>query len=148
MLTNLRRQFFCLNNVDRTTRASLLGFIGEVIIIRSFLIPVGRKSTTDMDEQVVSMMVQLLFKLGELAIESDLCCDRKLSEITANGLVGCMSSGRRVFKKDNPMTAAIIIWSSDVRASGRRIGLSSGTSHPADSLKNHLEALVFHPGIG
>mgnify|MGYP006946532813 CR=1 FL=1 len=64
-------------NVDRTTRASLLGFIGEVIIIPSFLIPVGRKSTTDMDEQVVSMMVQLLFKLGELAIESDLCCDRK-----------------------------------------------------------------------
>ncbi len=104
MLTNLRRQFFCLNNVDRTTRASLLGFIGEVIIIRSFLIPVGRKSTTDMDEQVVSMMVQLLFKLGELAIESDLCCDQKLSEITANGLVGCMSSERRVFKKDNPMT--------------------------------------------
>lgn len=68
--------------------------------------------------------------------------------ITANGLVGCMSSGRRVFKKDNPMTAAIIIWSSDVRASGRRIGLSSGASHPADSLKNHLEALIFHPGIG
>ena len=77
MLTNLRRQFFCLNNVDRTTRASLLGFIGEVIIIRSFLIPVGRKSTTDMDEQVVSMMVQLLFKLGELAIESDFRSDRK-----------------------------------------------------------------------